>query len=112
MEAGLRTYEVFATGPFTWRVAHIIPEANRRLVGWIGRDDLDAYLATSPPAAVLTGLETENEGFESGRRGNLEEPLEAYAVRMGFNRVLLQVPFIATDLSLWTSPRFSCEYAP
>jgi hypothetical protein len=112
MEAGLRTYEAFATGPFTWRVAHIIPEANRRLVGWIGRDDLDTYLAASPPTAVLTGLETENEGFEPGQRGNLEEPLEAYAVRMGFHRIPFQVPFITTELSLWTSPSLPSENAP
>jgi len=108
MEAGLRTYAAFATGPFTWRVAHIIPEANRQLVGWLAQDDLDAYLAASPPTAILTGLELENDGFEPGVRGNLEQPLEAYAERTGFHRTSIQVPFIAAELNLWTSPRLSC----
>jgi hypothetical protein len=108
MEAGLRTYEVFATGPFTWRVAHIIPEANRQLVGWVAQDDLDAYLAASPPTAILTGLETENDGFEPGERGDLEQPLETYAARMDFHRTTIRVPFVASELNLWTSPRLSC----
>ena len=104
MEGGLSTYEAFATGPFTWRVAHIIPEANRRLVGWVGRDDLDAYLTICSPSAVLTGLETENDGFEPGQRGNLEAPLESYARRMGYRRIPLQVTFIEGEISLWKAP--------
>jgi hypothetical protein len=104
MEGGLSTYPAFATGPFTWRVAHIIPEANRKQVGWIGPDELDVYVAASPPAAVLTGLETENEGFDPGQRGNLEEPLKAYALQSGYHRVPLQAAFVGSELSLWIAP--------
>ncbi len=108
MEGGLSTYEAFATGPFTWRVAHIIPQASRQRVGWVGRDDLAAYLAASPPTAVLTGLEIENEGFKPGERGDLEQPLESYAARLDFHHTTIRVPFIASELNLWTSPRLSC----
>jgi hypothetical protein len=101
MEGGLLTYEALATGPFTWRVAHIIPEANRRLVGWVGRDDLDAALESSRPAAILTGLETANEGFEPGERGNLETPLDEYAATHAYRRTPLEVPFVAGELNLW-----------
>ena len=104
MEGGLSTYEALATGPFTWRVAHIIPQANRRLVGWIGRDDLAEALAATPPTAVLTGLETANEGFEPGQRGNLEQALEVLALELGFRREPLPAPFMATELSLWLAP--------
>jgi len=104
MEGGLSTYEALATGPFTWRVAHIIPEANRKLVGWIGRDDLAEALEGSPPTAVLTGLETANEGFEPGQRGNLEQALDALALGLGYQREPLPAPFMGTELSLWLAP--------
>lgn len=112
MEGGLQTYEALATGPFTWRVAHIIPLANRRLVGWIGRDDLAEALAASPPTAVLTGLEAANEGFEPGQRGNLEGPLEAYAIQHGFRRTAVAVPFLDSELSLWTAASVPCGCTP
>jgi hypothetical protein len=110
MEGSLLTYEALATGPFTWRVAHIIPEANRRLVGWVGRDDFEAALESSSPAAILTGLETANEGFEPGQRGNLEAPLDEYAARLGYRLTTLEVPFMPEALHLWlpTSPPSGC----
>ncbi len=110
MEGGLLTYEALATGPFTWRVAHIIPEANRRLVGWVGPDDLEAALGSSSPAAILTGLETENEGFEPGQRGNLEDPLDDYAARRAYRLTTVEVPFMPEVLNLWlpSSPPSEC----
>ncbi len=110
MEGGLLTYEALATGPFTWRVAHIIPEANRRLVGWVGRDDFEAALGSSTPAAILTGLETANEGFEPGQRGNLEAPLDEYAARRGYRLTTLEVPFMPEAVHLWlpTGPPTGC----
>ena len=101
MEGGLLTYEALTAGPFTWRVAHIIPEANRRLVGWVGRDDLDAALEASSPAAILTGLETANEGFEPGERGNLEAPLDEYAANRGYRLTTVDAPFMPGELNLW-----------
>ncbi|MCX6071826.1 MAG: hypothetical protein NTU91_13385 [Chloroflexi bacterium] len=56
------------------------------------------------PAAILTGLETANEGFEPGQRGNLEEPLEALALELGFRREPLDAPFMVTELTLWLAP--------
>jgi hypothetical protein len=104
MEGGLLTYEALAAGPFTWRVAHIIPEANRRMVGWMGKDDLEAALESSIPAAILTGLETANEGFEPGERGNLEAPLDEYAANRGFRLTTGDAPFMPGDLNLWLPP--------
>jgi hypothetical protein len=104
MEGGLSTYEAFATGPFTWRVAHIIPQANRRLVGWVAQEDLRSYLADQRPAAMITGLETANEGFKPGQRGNLEEPLEALALEWGFRPEPLEAPFLSSKLTLWLAP--------
>ena len=104
MEGGLSTYEAFATGPFTWRVAHIIPEANRRMVGWIGRDDLEDYLADRPPTAIVTGLETENDGFEPGRRGTLEEPLDDFAARAGYRLLAWTAEFRGSEIRVWIAP--------
>jgi hypothetical protein len=61
-------------------------------------------LAATPPTAVLTGLETANEGFEPGQRGNLEQALEALALDLGYQREPLPAPFMATELSLWLPP--------
>ncbi len=104
MEGGLLTYEALTAGPFTFRVAHIIPEANRRMVGWVGKDDLEAALGTSSPAAILTGLETANEGFEPGERGNLEAPLDDYAASHGFRLTTVDAPFMPGVLNLWLPP--------
>jgi hypothetical protein len=104
MEGGLSTYEAFATGPFTWRVAHIIPDSNRRMVGWIGRDELGAYLADRPPVAVVTGLETENDGFEPGRRGTLEEPLDDFGARAGYRLLAWTAEFRGSEIRVWIAP--------
>jgi 4-amino-4-deoxy-L-arabinose transferase-like glycosyltransferase len=110
MEGGLLTYEALTAGPFTFRVAHIIPEANRRMVGWVGKDDLEAALESSSPAAILTGLETANEGFEPGQRGNLEVPLDNYAANRGFRLTTIDAPFMPGTLNLWlpATPSSAC----
>src|SRR6185369_10049608 len=58
IEAGLRIYPEFATGPFAWRSAHHLAAEKRREFRMVGPDDLADFLQSDPPAAILTGFET------------------------------------------------------
>lgn len=68
LEGKLEIYEEFATGPFAWRTAHILPDDERRELGMISENDLNDFLKTKLPNAILVGFE-----------GDLEEPLLGFA---------------------------------
>jgi 4-amino-4-deoxy-L-arabinose transferase-like glycosyltransferase len=74
LEGNARIYKEFATGPFAWRVAPLVPEQLRATIGFVDATDLETYLATAPPAAILTGGET----------SVLEQPLNDYAKQHGY----------------------------
>ena len=57
LEGGRAIYPAFTTGPFAWRVAHLVPPEQRKKLRMIAPDDLVPLLETSPPAACLTGME-------------------------------------------------------
>jgi 4-amino-4-deoxy-L-arabinose transferase-like glycosyltransferase len=65
VEGDAAIYPEFATGPFAWRVAPLMSEADRMRYDIIGPDDLDAFLAASPPRAVLTGVENDDADEEA-----------------------------------------------
>lgn len=79
LEAGLKIYPEFATGPFAWRAATLLPTERRSHLKMVAPADLDIFLAKDPPAGVLTGFET----------AALEKPLVRYAERHGFRPVKL-----------------------
>jgi hypothetical protein len=59
LEAGLRIYPEFASGPFAFRVAHLLTPEERRARRMVAPADLEDFLASQPPAAILTGPEKE-----------------------------------------------------
>jgi hypothetical protein len=67
----------------------------------LGPLDLEARLAAEPPAAILTGLESGNEGFVPGQVGGLEQPLVDYAVAHGYRPERLPSPITGTEPTLW-----------
>jgi hypothetical protein len=79
LEGGCGIYPEFATGPFAWRSAHLMDPARRPLLRLVAPDDLVAFLADDPPAAILTGVED----------AALEEPLIAYAKAHGYSATKL-----------------------
>ena len=85
LEGGVPIYPEFATGPFVWRVASLMSFEQRRTVNAIAPEDLEAFLANDPPAAVLVGA-----------GGKLDVPLTAYAQAHGYQAVELN-----SDLTLW-----------
>ncbi len=54
--AGVRTDSRFAVGPFAYRVASHVDPVSRAKYGIVGPDEINAYLSTDPPSAILTGF--------------------------------------------------------
>src|SRR5205807_4618325 len=69
LAGGLRVYPEFATGPFAWRSARFVAPDRRPALRIVAPEDLENFLASDPPAAILTGVED----------GDLEAPLIAFA---------------------------------
>jgi len=91
LEGGLDIYPEFASGPFAWRSAHLLPEAQRDELGLVYAGNLDAFLEKDPPAAVLVGFET---------RFGLEDALIEYARTHGYTPVDLEY-----GGTLWIAPK-------
>jgi hypothetical protein len=67
--------------------------------------ELPAVLAAVPPAAILTGFEAPNAGFERQDLGGLETPLTSYAVQHAYRRIQLTPRFLEHPLILWVRPQ-------
>ena len=101
LEGGLKIYEAFATGPFTWRTAFLLTEEKREEYGVISHLDLDRYLENDPPDAILVGFESRNDGFGFGDLGGLEKPLTRYAIQHGYEAVTISTEIISEEAILW-----------
>jgi len=62
MEGGKPIYPEFVTGPFAWRTAPYLDAGERRELGVISEDDLEAYLQADPPGSILVGFDPQLEG--------------------------------------------------
>ncbi len=79
IEAGAEPYIEFATGPFFYRTAHLLPAERVQSLGGASPQTLERLFAEKPPAAILVGYES--------RRGDIDGGLERYAKANGFERV-------------------------
>ncbi len=79
IDAGAEPYIEFATGPFFYRTAHLLPAARVQALGGASPQTLEALFAEKPPAAILAG-------YESGR-GDIDGGLVRYAEANGFERI-------------------------
>lgn len=92
LEGGAAIYPEFATGPFAWRVAPLMPAQDRVRFHMVGPDELPALLADAPARAILTGVENDD--------APLEQPLLDYAQAHAY------VPVPLPDKStLWLAPQ-------
>lgn len=85
-EANGAIYPEFATGPFAWRTADLLPPAGRAAYRMVGPQDLAAFLIDRPPDAVLLGWEPD-----------FEQPLRLYAEHHGYRQTIK----ISEKLELW-----------
>jgi hypothetical protein len=104
LEGGLEIYPAFATGPFTWRTAHLLSLEKQRQYGVISEETLQPYLAANPPAAILTGFEQDTAGFVPGEPGGLETPFIDYALQYGYQAIELDALVTGDELLLWVPP--------
>ena len=88
MEAGLKTYPEFSTGPFAWKSARFVAPARRPAFHLIAPDDLESLLTAQPPGGILTGVEDRA----------LEKPLLEYSRAHQFTPIKL-----GKDRTLWLS---------
>lgn len=77
LEAGLKIYPEFATGPFAMRLAHLVAPERRKIMHLVSREDLRGFLRADPPAAILLGYES----------AEVEKPLREFAERNGYRSV-------------------------
>lgn len=89
LTARARIYPEFAAGTFGWRSAHLVPAEQRQRLELVAPEDLDPFLAANPPAAILTGVEKDED----------EEPLVAWAREHGFRPTALK-----KKRTLWVPP--------
>lgn len=102
LEAGFDAYPFAANGPFSWRTSLLLTSARRLQYGITSPDELPELLTHFPPAAILTGFESTNAGFERNDLGGLEAPLVDYAQQNGYEPVPLPAPFLEQKITLWT----------
>jgi hypothetical protein len=65
LEGSAQMYPEFASGPFGWRVASLLDDAQREAVHLVSPEDLDDFLATDPPRGILVGLDNDDRYAES-----------------------------------------------
>jgi len=74
LSADMKIYPEFATGVFGWRSARLVTPERRTRLHLTAPEDLAEFLRAHPPAAILTGVEEDDE----------EEPLVEWAKANGF----------------------------
>jgi len=77
VEAGLPIFPEFASGPFGWRVGHLMSPADRSRYRVVAPADLEEFLSAARPEAMLTG---------PPQVGHLEGPLTQAAQQLGYRR--------------------------
>lgn len=88
LEGNVEIYPEFATGPFAWRVAPLVPAVDRVRYGLIGPEDLATYLVDDPPRAILLSVEKDD--------ADDEQALADYALEHEYGPVTL-----ADGSTLW-----------
>jgi hypothetical protein len=101
LDAGYDSYGFTATGPFSWRTSLLLTPGRRLQYGVISPEELPHMLDASPPAGILTGLETPNAGFTQGDLGGLEIPFIEYARQHDYTPITLSPSFLEHNLTFW-----------
>lgn len=90
LEAKLSIYPELATGPFAFRISHLVAPTRRVRLKLIGMSTLDEKMVADPPAACFFGTEK-----------YLDPPIQALAKAHGFTSVAV---FETNELWIRTGP--------
>lgn len=77
--------ERFVTGPFAWRVSHLLSDEEANIRGLPIRSKIKRYVEAKRPSAIITGREEE-----------LEIPLNNAARELGFQQIIT-----STGITIW-----------
>ncbi|MCK5359199.1 MAG: hypothetical protein KAJ95_01160, partial [Gammaproteobacteria bacterium] len=89
VNAKLPIFEEFVTGPFAWRVSHLLSEEVALSRGLPIRSKIKVFVQQNMPSVILTGKE----------KIRLERPLISAARELGYKKV--KTP---SKITLWLSP--------
>ena len=78
LETDNKIYEEFATGPFAYRVGHLLSSDQRKKYHIISDEELFAFLEAEKPKGILVGFE-----------GYLENALIDYAQSNNYKKIIL-----------------------
>jgi 4-amino-4-deoxy-L-arabinose transferase-like glycosyltransferase len=101
LEGGLEIDPRLVTGPFTWRVTPLMTPSEANQQGLLLPSELEAGRYEKDLAAILTGLQSGNDGFAAAAEGSVEDPLEAFASVRGYVPLELPGPKLPTQAKLW-----------
>jgi hypothetical protein len=100
LQAGFDTYTQFSASPFPWRVANLVPKAQRSSLNLVGPKELEELLQADPPLAILTGLENSTMFGLDGVGMKMEWPIRRYAKNNGY--LSLKIEGSYKTIMLWT----------
>ncbi len=101
LEAGYDVYPFTATGGFPWRTSLLLTPERRSQYGVTSPQELPEILNGDPPSAILTKLESTNDGFVRNDLGGLETPFIDYATAHGYTPIPLSAEFLRRTVTLW-----------
>jgi len=101
LEAGYDAYPFEATGSFVWRTSLLLTATRRAQYGVTSPRELPQVLENDPPSAILTRLESTNDGFVRNDLGGLETPFVEYATAHGYKPISVEAPFLRRLVTLW-----------
>jgi hypothetical protein len=78
LDSGFLLDRRFAAGPFFYRTGDGVPPERQRRLQAVSPSTLASFLDEAPPAAIVTGYETDSRGRD------LDAPLRAYAESRGY----------------------------
>ena len=90
IESGLPIYKEFVTGPFAWRVSHLVSEEEAANRGLPLSSRINGFMEEKRPLAVLTGKE----------KKQLEIPIIRAAQQLGY-----QPTVTPGGIVIWLSPQ-------
>jgi len=64
LESGQDIYSPLATGPFAWRVGHLLSDERRMEQKLIAPHALERWLADDPPRSILAGIDNDESSIE------------------------------------------------
>jgi len=92
LEAGREIYPSLATGAFSWRTAPLVTPEERSTLGLVGPEELAAMLDSAPPAAILVGVEQDDDA-------HLETAFIEYARGRGY-----EAHALSDGMTAWVPP--------